>query len=65
MRIIEKLKQPHIIALSVTVIAQILVRFGVEIDSATIEEVITGILNLATIIAGIVVAYKSDKDSII
>lgn len=63
--ILKKLKQPHVITFIATIAAQLLVRYGIVVDNQSVEEVITNIVNVATIVSGIVVAHKSDKNSII
>lgn len=56
-----RLTQPQVIILIIMFVTQILTRFGVVVPTDVVQLVI----DLVTVLTGGVVAYKSDKDSII
>lgn len=62
---LTQLKKPQVVSFLALIIVQVAVRFGLEFDSAEVESTVLSVLDAATAVSALIVAHKSDKNSII
>jgi hypothetical protein len=63
--LLSKLKQPQVISLIALIIIQIAARYGYTFSSETTEDTVLKVLDGLTVLTGLYVAHRSDKNSVI
>lgn len=62
---LTQLKKPQVVSFFAVIIVQIAVRFGYNFDSAEVESTVLSVLDGVTAVTALIVAHKSDKNSLL